>query len=152
MRGFVENIEDMTEHASCCQAQVASLILEGVFERYPDLKIVMIEAGFGWMPSLGWRLDKNWKQLKAEVPHLKKAPSEYLRQHFWVSTQPMEEAEEPEHLIDTMNWVGWDRIMFASDYPHWDFDDPLLALPPNLDDDRRAKIFSENARALYRLD
>ena len=64
-------IEDMTEHASCCQAQVASLILEGVFERYPELKIVMIEAGFGWMPSLGWRMDKNWKTLKAEVPHLK---------------------------------------------------------------------------------
>jgi len=144
-------IEDMTEHASCCQAQVVSLILEGVFERYPDLKIVMIEAGFGWMPSLGWRLDKNWKTLKAEVPHLKKAPSDYLRGHFWVSTQPMEEAEEPEHLIDTMSWVGWDHIMFASDYPHWDFDDPLNALPPSLDEERRAKVFSGNARALYRL-
>jgi predicted TIM-barrel fold metal-dependent hydrolase len=144
-------IEDMTEHSSCCQAQVASLIIEGVFERYPDLKIVMIEAGFGWMPSLGWRLDKTWKTLKAEAPHLKKAPSEYLRQHIWVSTQPMEEAEEPEHLIDTMSWVGWDRIMFASDYPHWDFDDPLTSLPPSLDAERRAKLFSENARALYRL-
>jgi uncharacterized protein len=144
-------IEDMTEHSSCCQAQVVSLILEGVFECFPDLKIVMIEAGFGWMPSLGWRMDKNWKRLKDEVPHLKKAPSEYLRQHFWVSTQPMEEAEDAEHLIDTMSWVGWDRIMFASDYPHWDFDDPLLALPPSLDDARRVKIFSENARALYRL-
>ena len=51
-----------------------------------------------------------------------------------------------------MTWVGWDRIMFASDYPHWDFDDPVLALPPSLDDAQRAKIFSENARALYRLD
>jgi predicted TIM-barrel fold metal-dependent hydrolase len=145
-------IEDMTEHSSCCQAQVASLILEGVFERYPDLKFVMIEGGFGWMPSLGWRLDKNWKILKDEVPHLRKAPSEYLRQHFWVSTQPMEEAEEPDHLIDVMAWVGWDKIMFASDYPHWDFDDPFVALPPSLDEKRRAKILSENARALYRLD
>ena len=86
------------------------------------------------------------------MPHLKKAPSEYLRQHFWVSTQPMEEAEEPEQLIDTMSWVGWDHIMFASDYPHWDFDDPLNALPPSLNEERRAKIFSENARALYKLD
>jgi predicted TIM-barrel fold metal-dependent hydrolase len=109
----------------------------------------MIEAGFGWMPSLGWRMDKNWKRLKAEVPHLRKAPSEYLREHFWVSTQPMEETEEPEHLIETMGWVGWDKIMFASDYPHWDFDDPLMALPPSLDEERRAKIFHGNAQALY---
>jgi predicted TIM-barrel fold metal-dependent hydrolase len=145
-------IEDMTEHASCCQAQVTSLILEGVFERFPDLKIVMIEAGFGWLHALGWRLDKSWKRLHDEVPHLRKAPSEYIRKHFWVSTQPMEETEEPEHLIDVMNWIGLDRIMFSTDYPHWDFDDPWLALPPTLDEATRAKIFSGNARALYRLD
>ena len=145
-------IEDMTEHASCCQAQTASLVLEGVFERFPDLKIVMIEAGFGWMPSLGWRMDKNWTRLKGEVPHLRKAPSEYLREHLWVSTQPMEETEEPEHLIETMEWVGWDKIMFASDYPHWDFDDPFVALPPRLNEERRAQIFHGNAQALYRRD
>jgi predicted TIM-barrel fold metal-dependent hydrolase len=144
-------IEDMTEHAACCQAQVVSLIMEGVFERYPELKIVMIEAGFGWMPSLGWRLDKNWKLMHDEVPHLRRAPSEYMREHFWVSTQPMEEAEEPEHLIEMMNWVGWDKLLFSSDYPHWDFDDPFLALPPTLDEERRTKIFSGNARALYRF-
>jgi len=50
-----------------------------------------------------------------------------------------------------MNWVGMDRIMFSTDYPHWDFDDPWLALPPKLDENTRAKIFSGNARALYRL-
>jgi predicted TIM-barrel fold metal-dependent hydrolase len=144
-------IEDMTEHASCCQAQVTSLIMEGVFERYPQLKIVMIEAGFAWLPALGWRLDKIWKRLRDEVPHLRRAPSEYLRDHLWVSTQPMEETEQPEHLLDLMNWVGWDRFMFASDYPHWDFDDPLVALPPALDEARRTKIYSGNARALYRF-
>jgi predicted TIM-barrel fold metal-dependent hydrolase len=111
----------------------------------------MIEAGFAWLPALGWRLDKLWKRLRDEVPHLRRAPSEYIRDHIWVSTQPMEETEQPEHLLDLMNWVGWDRFMFASDYPHWDFDDPLVALPPSLDDVRRAKIYSGNARALYRF-
>jgi predicted TIM-barrel fold metal-dependent hydrolase len=145
-------IEEITEHSASLAASVTSLIVEGVFERFPDLKIVLIEAGFAWLPSLGWRLDQNWKRLKNEVPHLKHAPSEYLRQHFWVSTQPMEETEEPEHLIDIMDWIGWDKIMFASDYPHWDFDDPFLALPPSLSKDRRDKIYSANAKALYRLD
>ena len=51
-------IEEMTEHAASLQASVTSLIMEGVFERFPELKIVLIEAGFGWLPALGWRLDK----------------------------------------------------------------------------------------------
>jgi predicted TIM-barrel fold metal-dependent hydrolase len=89
--------------------------------------------------------------LRDEVPHLRRSPSEYIREHVWVSTQPMEETEAPEHLLDLMNWVGFDRFMFASDYPHWDFDDPRVALPPTLDEARRAQIFAGNARALYRF-
>lgn len=145
-------IEEMTEHATSAQAMVTSMIMEGIFERLPDLKVVLIESGFGWLPALGWRLDKHWKRLKDEVPHLKMAPSEYIRKHFWVTTQPMEETEEPEHLINVMTWIGFDRIMFSSDYPHWDFDDPFLALPPSLTDEQRRMIYAGNARALYRLD
>ena len=93
-------IEEMTEHATAAQVMVTSFIMEGIFERLPDLKVVLIECGFGWLPALGWRLDKHWKRLKDEVPHLKMAPSEYIKKHFWVTTQPMEETETPEHLID----------------------------------------------------
>ena len=140
-------IEEMTEHATSAQAMVTSFIMEGVFERYPTLKVVLIESGFAWLPALGWRLDKLWKRLKDEVPHLRRAPSEYLREHFCVSTQPMEEPEEPDHLMEMMAWIGFDRILFASDYPHWDFDDPFLALPPSLDERQRTQIYSANARA-----
>jgi predicted TIM-barrel fold metal-dependent hydrolase len=145
-------IEEMTEHACSCQAQVTSLIMAGVFERFPELKIVLIEAGFAWIPALGYRLDKNWKRMRDGVPHLRRAPSEYLRKHFWVSTQPMEETEDPAHLIEIMEAIGFDRILFSSDYPHWDFDDPFVAIPSNLSEARRTQIYSGNARALYRLD
>jgi predicted TIM-barrel fold metal-dependent hydrolase len=141
----------MTEHATSSQALVTSLIMEGVFERYRDLKVVLIESGFGWLPALGWRLDKHWKRMRDEVPHLRRAPSEYIREHIWVTTQPMEEAESPEHLIDVMSWIGLDRILFSSDYPHWDFDDPFRALPPSLTDAQRRNIYAGNAKALYRL-
>jgi predicted TIM-barrel fold metal-dependent hydrolase len=144
-------IEEITEHSAAVQASVASLIVEGVFEHLPDLKIVLIEAGFAWIPALGWRLDKTWKRMKDEAPHLRKAPSEYLREHFWVSTQPMEETEEPQQVIDIMQWIGWDRILFASDYPHWDFDDPFASLPPSLSEERRNQIYSGNAKAVYRM-
>jgi predicted TIM-barrel fold metal-dependent hydrolase len=85
------------------------------------------------------------------VPHVRRAPSEYIREHLWVTTQPMEETETPEHLIDLMNWIGMDRILFSSDYPHWDFDDPFMALPSSLTDEQRRSIYAGNAQAVYRL-
>src|ERR1700741_2368275 len=64
----------------------------------------------------------------------------------------MEETEKPDQLIELVNWNGIDRIMFSSDYPHWDFDDPFVSLPPTLTAEQRNMIFAGNARALYRLD
>jgi predicted TIM-barrel fold metal-dependent hydrolase len=145
-------IEEVSEHATSAQAVVSSMIMEGLFERYRDLKIVMIECGFGWLPALGWRLDKHWKRMRDEVPHLTRAPSEYIREHFYVSTQPMEETDDPAHVLDAMRWIGFERILFASDYPHWDFDDPVMAIPPGLTDEQRRMVFGGNARAVYRLD
>jgi predicted TIM-barrel fold metal-dependent hydrolase len=144
-------IEEMTEHATSSQAVVASMIFEGLFEHLPELKIVLIESGFAWLPALGWRLDKHWKRMKDEVPDLKRAPSDYIREHFYVSTQPMEEPERPEHLADILNWIGHDHILFASDYPHWDFDDPFMAMPQNLTDDQRRMIYAGNAKRVFRL-
>ena len=85
------------------------------------------------------------------MPHLKQAPSEYMRKHFWVSTQPMEEPEHPADLIDIMGWLGWDRILFASDYPHWDADNPDMALPPLVPKAIADGIYYENARRVHRL-
>jgi predicted TIM-barrel fold metal-dependent hydrolase len=144
-------IEEMTEHATGQAAVVASMIFEGLFEQYRDLKVVLIESGFGWLPALGWRLDKHWERMRDEVPHVRRPPSEYIREHFWVSTQPMEEAEDPDHVMDAMRWIGFDRILFASDYPHWDFDDPFLALPPSLTEQQRQMIYAGNAKKLYGL-
>ncbi|HEY4254292.1 MAG TPA: amidohydrolase family protein [Roseomonas sp.] len=142
-------IEEVSEHATSCQPQMTSLVVEGVFERFPKLKIILIECGFGWLPALAWRLDKHWKTLKSEVPHLTRAPSEYLREHVWVSTQPMEEPEKPEHLLDLIEWIGPERILFASDYPHWDFDDPRLAIPSIIPLEQRQAIWGGNARRAY---
>jgi predicted TIM-barrel fold metal-dependent hydrolase len=110
---------------------------------------VLIECGFAWLPSVGWRLDKHWRHLKPEVPHLTRSPSEYIKDHIWVSTQPMEDPERSKHLLDICEWIGWDHILFASDYPHWDFDDPRQALPGIIPAERRRDIFGANARKLY---
>ena len=121
---------------------------EPLIERLPNLRFVMIEGGFGWLPSLCWRLDKLWRRLADETPHLKRLPSEYIREHVWLTTQPMEEPPNRDHLLDLIEWVGWDRLLFASDYPHWDFDDPSQMLP-RLEEARRRQVFHDNAFALY---
>ena len=142
-------MEDMVGHAQSCQTFMTSMIMEGLFEHLPTLKIVLIESGFAWLPALGWRLDKTWNRMRGEVPHVKRPPSEYIRTNIWATTQPMEEPENPEHLKDIIEWIGWDKLMFASDYAHWDFDDPFVAIPPSFGDERRMGILSGNARRLY---
>jgi predicted TIM-barrel fold metal-dependent hydrolase len=124
-------------------------VLEGVFERFPKLKMVMIEAGFGWAPSLAWRLDKHFEKLRSEVQHLKRKPSEYIRDHVWWTTQPMEDPERREHLFETIEWIGWDKLLFATDYPHWDFDEPSRVLPAGVSDINREAFYLGNARKLY---
>jgi hypothetical protein len=139
----------MVGHAQSIQAQLTSMVLGGVFARLPGLRYVLIEGGFGWAPALGWRLDKAWKRLKVEVPELTKAPSEYIREQVWFTTQPMEEPEVKAHVQDLIGWIGWDRLLFATDYPHWDFDDPEAAMAFRMTEGQRAGIMRENAVALY---
>ncbi|WP_342360765.1 amidohydrolase family protein [Terrarubrum flagellatum] len=145
-------IEEMTGHAQTCQSQITSLVLEGVFERFPGLRIVVIEGGFAWLPPLAWRLDTHWTKLRAETPHLKRKPSEYIRDHVWITTQPMEEPQSRQHILDIFEWIGWDRLLFASDYPHWDFDDPARCLPIAISEDQAQRFFLDNALKLYGVD
>jgi hypothetical protein len=70
----------------------------------------LIEAGIAWLPPLLWRLDKHWQRLRSETPHLKRPPSEYIREHVWLTTQPMEEPERRKHFTDMVEWIGIDRL------------------------------------------
>ncbi len=142
-------LEDMLAHAQAFQAHLASMVFEGLFERLPELKFVMIEGGFGWAPSLCWRLDKLWRRMRDETPRLRKAPSEYIRSQVWFTTQPMEEPADRTQLTDVIDWLGWDRLLFASDYPHWDYDNPDHALTMRVEEQNRRRFFRENARAVY---
>jgi predicted TIM-barrel fold metal-dependent hydrolase len=126
-----------------------SLIAEGVFQKFPNLKFVLIEGGIGWMPHLMWRMDKNYKALRQLVPWLNEMPSAVMRRHIRLTTQPIEEPENPKHLLNIFDMLGSDEmVMFSSDYPHWDFDDPIAALR-HLPDSLKLRLFRENALATY---
>jgi predicted TIM-barrel fold metal-dependent hydrolase len=94
-------------------------------------------------------LDKNWKGLRDEVPWMKRLPSEYLTDHIRFTTQPFPEPDDPGHMRAVCEVLHADQtLIFSTDYPHWDFDDPyraLDALPP----DTRRRVLVENARTLY---
>lgn len=133
------------------QSQVMSLILDGVFDQLPSLKVIIVECGCTWPIGLGHRLDMLWRRMGSEVASLRHPPSHYLREHFYFSTQPMEEPDNPEDLNYLFDQIGWGRLLYASDYPHWDFDDPRYAFKARISEEHKAMLFRGNARSVYRI-
>ena len=132
-------------------AQVTSLVCEGVFARFPTLRVVMVEGGLSWLPQLMWRLDKNFKALRDTVPWLTRLPSHYIKDHIRFTTQPVEEPSDPDHLTQVLAMMDAERtVMFSSDYPHWDNDNPQL-LFRRLGQEVRSRIMAGTAAELYGL-
>ncbi|MBI3964753.1 MAG: amidohydrolase [Chloroflexi bacterium] len=132
--------------------QLVSMVMEGVFEKFPTLRVVFIEGGSGWVGPLMWRLDRFWKEFRSELPWLKRAPSEYIKENVRISSQPIEEPPQHEDLVRMLKHMHAERIlMFATDYPHWDGDYSPDQLFRGLPTAVQQKILCENALDFYRL-
>jgi len=132
-------------------AHLISLLTEGTFVKFPDLRFVLVEGGFAWIPPILWRLDKNWKGLRQTVPWVERLPSEYAHDHILITTQPIEEPDKPEHLKAILDMFPAEKmLMFSTDYPHWDGDTPDFAMR-SFPKDLRPRVMSETAREVYRL-
>jgi uncharacterized protein len=132
-------------------SHAVSLVCQGVFVKYPKLKVVFTECGIGWFPHVMWRLDRNYKSLRQEVPWLTRLPSEYMREHMRLTSQPIEEPPTTEQFLNLLEAMDAKQtLLFSSDYPHWDFDDPVEAFRA-VPDDLKRRIFFENAAELYGL-
>jgi predicted TIM-barrel fold metal-dependent hydrolase len=130
-------------------SETVSLIFNGVFDKYPELKVILVEGGFSYVPHLMWHADQQYKELRHEVPWVKRRPSEIIRAQMRFATQPIEEftAEQLETIIGQME--SDELVCFSTDYPHWDFDSPIEALPVDLSPELSQKIFYDNARSFY---
>jgi predicted TIM-barrel fold metal-dependent hydrolase len=145
-------IEWHTLLPGAAMSHLVSLVCHGVFERLPELRVVVIEAGVAWLPGLLWRLDANWKSLRTETPWVKRLPSEQVREHVRFTTQPLEQPKRKSSLqavLETVDGIE-EMLLFATDYPHWDFDAPKI-VTARLPEAWRDRVLSENARELYRL-
>ncbi len=130
-------------------SQLASLIFNGVFDAYPEFKVVAMEAGFTWLPYFMSRLDQQYVSLRDQVPWVRRKPSDHLREHVLLTTQPMEflTARQFMNLIDEIGSDG--MIAFSSDYPHYDADMVSEALPHGVPESTRAKVMGLNAVRVY---
>lgn len=145
-------LEYHTDHSLTMMAHCVSLVADGALNEFPTLKFAFIEGGVCWAPHVMWRLDRAYHRFKSEVPYLKRLPSEYILDHCYFSTQPIEEAEDDTHLLQMLDMLHAERtVIFASDYPHWDFDNPLAALNfiPAHRKELKRRIFVDNALAMY---
>jgi predicted TIM-barrel fold metal-dependent hydrolase len=125
------------------------MIFEGTFERYPRLKVVFAEYGFAWVPSLLWRMDQTWQSARRAVPWVKRPPSEYVADHVRFTTEPVIEFATPEYRNLTLHGMAAERtLLFSSDYPHWDCDDPSLVLK-GVSSELRERIFRQNAAETF---
>ncbi|MBI2554815.1 MAG: amidohydrolase [Candidatus Rokubacteria bacterium] len=128
-----------------------TLIMGGVLERHPRLRVVFLEAGAGWLPYHLWRMDGHYEVLGAvELRHLRLKPSAYFERQCWISCDP------DEWIIPrVIDLIGEDRLVFATDYPHFDSRFPesaeAIATTEFLTDRVKRKILGENCRRLYGL-
>lgn len=130
-------------------SHLASFLLEGVFEEFPSMKLAMIEGGLTWVPPFLWRLDQHWERFRRELPKLKRAPSEYVGDHVRFSTQPFDEPDKVQDLIQMLDWMDASRLlMFATDYPHHDADNPDW-VRRRLPEYMRSSVMRDNAVDFY---
>ena len=130
-------------------AHVMSMVSEGVFEQFPRLKVVLCEGGLAWLPHIVWRFTKNFKAVRAEAPWLTRLPAEYIREHFYLTTYPIEELPGEHALERVLDMIHAERtVLFSSNYPFQEMGDPLEMLA-GVPERYRRRIMVENALDLY---
>ena len=135
------------------QIHLTSMLMHGVPVRYPRLKLVFMESGVFWVPSMMYRLDEYFMKRRSEAPLLEDLPSEYVRQQCYFGTQPLEAPRDLRHMAAVFDMAdGRNHLMYASDYPHWDYDEAVAITKLSfLSDEDKARVLGENAMHVFRL-
>jgi predicted TIM-barrel fold metal-dependent hydrolase len=143
-------VEDYVAQSTAFETQLLSLVAEGVFQKFPRLKVVLIESGFTWLPTWLWRTSKTWRGVRAEVPWIDRTPAQIVHDHVRFTLQPVDAPPtEPGKLLRTLEHMGSDRLLlFSTDYPHWQFDGDAV-LPEGLPADTIRKMLTDNPRDAY---
>jgi predicted TIM-barrel fold metal-dependent hydrolase len=134
------------------QSHVMSLAVSGIFDLYPDLRVIVMESGWTWLPALLWRMDQEWKAFQREVPWMTGPPSTYVRKHFRFTTGPTDAPPNAAHLGHVLEQLGSDELLlYGSDWPHR-YGDELEQLLAQLSPEQVEKVRWRNAAECYGLE
>src|SRR5262249_44157978 len=128
------------------------LVLNGLPERFPEVRFIYMEAGQAWVPFLIARLDNEYRQRSSEAPLLKRLPGDYIRSMYF-TTQPFERLDNAAHIQAVFELMDAEnQLLYSSDYPHQDFDLPTVIWDlPFLSEAAKRKILGGNAMSLFNL-
>ncbi|GAA5065307.1 amidohydrolase family protein [Nocardia callitridis] len=144
------NHDFMVTYSLLAANQVMSMIFDGVFERFPTMRVVFVEHAFTWILPLMWRMDAIYAARKS-FTGLRRKPSDYVKEHIRFTTQPLDYPEDKIELTRAFEWMEAERILlFSSDYPHWTFDDPRWLLK-HLPENARERVMFRNGLETYHL-
>ncbi len=148
--GWVRSLfEEYAGFQQVFAAHISSLIANGVFNRFPDLKVVILESGWTWLPALAWRMDAEWKAVRREVPWVSSPPSDYIRRHVRLTTDPIDAAADERSIRLAIEHLGDDgMLMYGSDYPR-EYEPGIELLLASLDSRQTERIMSRNAIETY---
>ncbi len=141
------------EHPFSQMRQLASMMFESVFERFPKLRFAYLECGAGWLPYLMDRMDEEIERKAKYSPNCKRKPSEYIRDGNIFVTAEVEEGSLPFVL----EYVRPDVILWASDFPHerdqrdFKHDIPHLLARDDISAEHKRAIFFDNPNRFFRL-
>lgn len=142
-------LEDYVSYAEGFAGALNSLLAEGVFQKFPELKVVLIESGVTWLPASMWRVNKTWRGVRSEVPWLNRLPSEIIRERVRMTVQPLDAPPDAASLEMVLEQLGSeDMLLFASDYPHWHYDGAEV-LPAGISAGLARKMMIDNPLATY---
>jgi predicted TIM-barrel fold metal-dependent hydrolase len=147
LAGFIEEYEAGILNF---QGQIMSLAMSGIFERCPNLRFVVLESGWTWLPAWFWRMDQEWRAFQREVPWMHGAPSTYVRRHMRFTTAPTDAPADGPQLREVIGHLESDELLlYSSDFPHRYDDAPDLA--KHLSPEQLERVLHTNAADWYRL-
>ncbi len=142
-------LEYYVAEAQSFQSQLLSLIYEGALEQFPGLKVVLMESGVSWLPPFMWRANKTWRGVRVEVPWVERAPAAIIRDQVRLTIQPFDAPGEPDGVGRVIEQIGSeDMLLFATDWPHWQFEGDE-AIPPGFSADLTRRVCVDNPLETY---